>query len=305
MRMSAAAAGLTVLWRGSLASCNYGCPYCPFAKTQDDRQALAADRAALERFSDWATTRPFPLSILFTPWGEALIRNYYRAAMVRLSRAANVASVAIQTNLSCSVDWIADCDLTSAALWTTYHPGEVDRATFVAKILELETMRARYSVGVVGLKEHLDEIEALRRELPDAAYLWVNAYKRAADYYDDVELERLVAVDPWFELNNRDYASRGRACHAGETVISVLADGTARRCHFLKEPIGNIYSADFEAALRPRACPAETCRCHIGYSHLKELELGTLFGAGFIERRPQRPPLRGDGLAAMARFDQA
>ena len=43
--------GLTVLWRGSLESCNYGCPYCPFAKTTDDRDALAADRAALERFA--------------------------------------------------------------------------------------------------------------------------------------------------------------------------------------------------------------------------------------------------------------
>ena len=43
--------------------------------------------------------------------------------------------------------------------------------------------------------------------------------------------------------------SQGRACHAGETAISVIADGTARRCHFLPAPIGNIYDDDFEAAL--------------------------------------------------------
>ena len=76
---------LTILWRGSLESCNYGCDYCPFAKTSDDRRALAADRAALERFEAWIKARAQPVSILITPWGEALIRNYYRDAISRLS----------------------------------------------------------------------------------------------------------------------------------------------------------------------------------------------------------------------------
>ena len=95
--------GLTVLWRGSLASCNYGCNYCPFAKTDDDREALAADRRALERFGAWALSRPYKVSILITPWGEALIRNYYRQAIARFSHAANIETIAVQTNLSCSV----------------------------------------------------------------------------------------------------------------------------------------------------------------------------------------------------------
>ena len=97
---------LMILWRGSLASCNYGCPYCPFAKTRDDRAALARDRAALERFCEWAAQRPYPLDILFTPWGEGLIRRYYREAMTRLSRLDHVRTVAIQTNLTCGLDWL-------------------------------------------------------------------------------------------------------------------------------------------------------------------------------------------------------
>jgi hypothetical protein len=302
--MTLAETGLTILWRGSLASCNYGCPYCPFAKTDDDRQALAADRAALERFEAWATSRPYPVSILITPWGEALIRNYYREAMTRLSHAATIGTIAVQTNLSCSVDWLAECDLGRIALWTTYHPGETPRAAFLGKIAKLDAMGARYSVGVVGLREHLGEIEALRRELPERAYLWVNAYKRVADYYSAAELDRLTAIDPLFALNNRDYRSLGRACHAGETAISVLADGTARRCHFLHAPIGNIYDPDFEAALAPRACEAATCRCHIGYSHLKGLDLRGLFGAGFLERRPDRAVTMEAAATRMARFDQ-
>lgn len=295
--------GITVLWRGSLASCNYACHYCPFAKTKDSRSALAADRVALERFTDWAVSRPYKLSILFTPWGEALIRGYYRATMARLSHAANVETVAAQTNLSCSVEWLQACNRETAALWVTYHPGETQRAAFLRKIERLEAMDARYSVGVVGLAEHLAEIEALRSDLPPDAYLWVNAYKRRADYYSAADLNRLTTIDPLFTLNNRDYASRGRACHAGESVISVLADGTARRCHFLPQPIGNIYEADFEAALIPRPCAAERCRCHIGYSHLKALELRALFGRGFLERRPDGKVNVNDAARAMAQFD--
>ncbi len=294
--------GLTVLWRGSLASCNYGCPYCPFAKTRDSRGALAKDRAALERFEAWATSRDYPLSIFFTPWGEALIRKYYRDALRRLSHAPGIGSVAIQTNLSCSIRWLEDCDLATLALWTTFHPGETDLERFVAKIDALERMGARYSVGVVGLRSHFDAIETLRARLPDGAYLWINAAKSVEAPYAPEEVERLVAVDPFFALNNRVYAVKGRACRSGETTISVDAAGAARRCHFLAEPIGDIYDADFEAALRPRRCPAERCRCHIGYSRLEALDLPGLFGDGFLERRAERPS-RADAEARLAAFD--
>ena len=83
----------------------------------------------------------------------------------------------------------------------------------------------------------------------------------------------------------------------------MLADGTARRCHFLRTPIGNIYDPDFEAALMPRSCTAERCRCHIGYSHLKDLDLRGLFGGGFVERSPERPVTRDDARRHMALFD--
>ncbi len=300
--MSITEDGLTVLWRGSLASCNYGCTYCPFAKTFDDRSALDADRLALQRFTDWAVTRTYPLSILFTPWGEALIRNYYREAIVRLSHAPNIPTVAIQTNLSCSVDWIKEAKLESAAFWTTFHPGETARPKFLKKIRQLQAAGARYSVGVVGLLEHLEEIESLRRDLPEEAYLWVNAYKREPDYYRDDQAARFLSVDPFFELNNRTYESFGRPCRAGEKVISVLADGTARRCHFIAAPIGNIYDAGFEEALRPRPCTVAVCRCHIGYSHLEELDLTGLFGRGFLERRPDKPRRRKAVAERIAAF---
>ncbi|MGF7146746.1 hypothetical protein FHS96_000355 [Sphingomonas zeicaulis] len=280
---------LTILWRGPLSSCNYACSYCPFAKRKDSRATLATDRAQLKRFTDWALARLYPLAILFTPWGEALVRRHYRDAITRLSHAPHVQTVAVQTNLSTPIDWIADCDRRSAAFWTTYHPGETNRPRFLERIHAMEAMGVRYSVGVVALRQHFDEIERLRADLPANAYLWINAEEALQGCYTEAEVERLVAVDPLFELNNRAWPSLGRPCAAGETAISVRGDGEARRCHFVDTPIGNIYDEAFEQALRPRTCPKLSCNCHIGYSHLKELALAEVFGAGMVERRAAAP----------------
>jgi hypothetical protein len=67
-------------------------------------------------------------------------------------------------------------------------------------------------------------------------------------------------------------------------VISVDGDGTARRCHFIRAPIGNIYTLGWEAALRPTPCPNATCGCHIGSVHMNELKLYEVFGDGVLER---------------------
>ena len=144
----------------------------------------------------------------------------------------------------------------------------------------------RFSVGMVGLREYLSEIEALRAELPPDVYLWVNAYKREPDYYPDDVARRLEGIDPLFPVNNRYHASRGESCRAGASVMSVDGDGTVRRCHFIKTPIGNIYEPGFEAALIERPCTNDTCGCHIGYVHLDRLKLYDTFGPGVLERVP-------------------
>jgi MoaA/NifB/PqqE/SkfB family radical SAM enzyme len=283
---------LSVLYRGPLSSCNYGCEYCPFAKHHETAAELARDRRALERFIDWVAGRERHgdrIAILFTPWGEALTRRWYRDALIHLTGMPHVEKAAIQTNLSCPLDWIAACDLDRLALWTTFHPSEVDRATFVARCRELDRRGVRFSVGAVGVKEHLGEAQALRRELPPHVYVWINAYKRVPDYYSASELKQFEAIDPLFPINTVRHPSRGRSCRAGRSVIAVDGDGTIRRCHFIPEPIGNIYEPDFEAALVERPCTNDTCSCHIGYVHLDHLRLDRVFGAGIIERIPASP----------------
>ncbi|MFO0756064.1 MAG: STM4011 family radical SAM protein [Byssovorax sp.] len=282
---------LSILYRGPLESCNYACAYCPFAKKVDDRAALDRDQAALDRFVAWvANRRQDHLGILFTPWGEALVRPWYQEALATLSHLPNVDKAAIQTNLSCKLDWVARCDTRSLALWATFHPGEVPRARFVARCHEAARLGVRMSAGIVGLREHLDEMEALRRELPGDVYLWVNAFKRTPGYYTEAEVRRIEAVDALFRLNNTHHPSLGRSCAAGRSAISVSGDGTARRCHFIEEPIGNIYQAGWERALGERPCTNATCGCHIGYVHLDYLDLGAVFGAGILERAPDRKP---------------
>lgn len=281
---------LSILYRGPLSSCNYACDYCPFAKRTETAEELSHDRNCLERFVAWVgghTARS--LGVLFTPWGEALVRRWYQEALVSLTRMPGVHKAAIQTNLSGKLDWVEQCDREKLALWCTFHPGEIRRERFLARCQELQSRGVRFSVGVVGLKEHFHEIDALRKELPDDVYLWVNAYKREPDYYDPEMVRQLAAIDPLFPVNNHYHASRGQSCRTGVSAISVDGQGNVFRCHFVKKQIGNLYAADFEECLKERPCENETCGCHIGYVHLDRLGLYETFSAGVLERIPTRP----------------
>ena len=85
---------LSIIYRGSLNSCNYDCAYCPFGKQRMTREETEADAAELTRFVDRiAELDSHRLGILFTPWGEALIRRYYQSSIARLSRMARVQRV--------------------------------------------------------------------------------------------------------------------------------------------------------------------------------------------------------------------
>lgn len=276
---------LTILYRGPLASCDYDCPYCPFAKRRDTPEQLRADRAALERFTAWAAANTGDrLSVLFTPWGEGLVRSWYRRALTELSRLPHIARVAIQTNLSCRTGWLAEADTDTLALWCTFHPGQTPYDRFLAKSRELAALGVRHSVGIVGLPEHLEPARRLRAELPEHVYLWVNAAEGGS--YTDEEAAEWTALDPLFGYSRHPHRSAGLPCRTGASVISVDGDGTVRRCHFVRAELGNLYDGSYRAALAPRACPLAVCDCHIGYVHLESLPLYDVFAGGVLERIP-------------------
>ena len=279
---------MSLLYRGALSSCNYACAYCPFAKKQDSRAVLARDAREVARFTGWVAQQQRPISVLFTPWGEALVRRHYRAAMQALAALPHVEQVALQTNLAGPLAWLSEMDAasrTKIGLWCTYHPGQTTIARFVERCLRLEAMGVRYSVGVVALHEHYDAIQALRAALPQHVYLWLNAYdRRGPGYYTPDDLEWLDAIDPWFLQNRRPVPSRGKGCYAGETALSVDGDGELARCHFISERLGNLYTDKLEDMLQERSCPRFKCDCYIGYAQRKDLPFQTVFGEGVLAR---------------------
>lgn len=292
----------TVLYRGPLSSCNYACGYCPFAKTRNTRAELEDDRLRLEKFVSFIQGRQERIRLLFTPWGEAMVHRSYQRALADLSHTPHVMRVAVQTNLSGKLDWLDTCDWSKAALWTTWHPSQTTRAKFVAQCARLAEAGARYSVGVVGMKEHLAEIEAIRQDLPPSVYVWVNAYKRVTDYYTPGEVERLTEIDPVFPVNLRRHPSLGKACRAGHTAFTVDGTGDIRRCHFIKEVIGNLYEPGMEDHLRERICEAATCGCHIGYMHMKSPGMEEVFGDQALERIPVGWPDRRPDSQVISRL---
>jgi hypothetical protein len=280
---------LTVLYRGPLASCNFRCRYCPFRKFRPTAAEIKADKAALRRFVRWAARPEHRLAVLFTPWGEAIVHERYQSAIVRLTQLENVTKVAVQTNLSGRLAWVRQCDVSKLALWCSYHPGQMKREKFLRQCRTLDRQGVRYSVGMVGIKKHVGEAIGLRRQLPRHAYLWINAYKDVPGYYTEEEFERWERIDPLFRLNTKPQQSLGRDCRAGESVIAVDGDGTIRRCHFVDEPLGNLYASDLAGVLARRPCPNATCGCHIGYVHMHDLDLYSVFKDGILERIPYSP----------------
>ncbi|MHA3770805.1 STM4011 family radical SAM protein [Verrucomicrobiota bacterium sgz303538] len=279
----------SILYRGPLSSCNYSCSYCPFAKTTNSREELEDDARRLLRFVDWVEGRSETIGVLFTPWGEALHIRAYQDAITRLSHLPNVSRVAIQTNLAARLDWLEAVNRERVALWTTYHPTQTTRRRFLSQCAELDRIGIAHSVGVVGITDQADEIAQLRAELNPSTYLWINAYKRQPDYYSEADIRQFSRIDPLFPFNTRYHPTKGKLCRAGSTVFSVDGDGTIRRCHFIKQSLGNIYDAGFERALIKTPCTNDTCGCHIGYVHVEELELYSFFGDRVLERIPSTP----------------
>lgn len=281
---------LSIQWRGPLDSCNYACRYCPFAGRGRRPGTLAQDEADLGRFVAWLLAHPSrTCAVLFTPRGEALIHAWYREALVSLSHVAHVRRVGIQTNGTAPWSWLRRAVVSRLSLWITWHPAEISADRFLRQIAPALESGAACSVGCVGVPSHLPRIEDMHARLPPAVGFWVNALRPHASYTPD-EVRRLTALDPQFAVTSRRQSTRGKACRAGLSAIAVSGDGTIRRCHFVDEPLGNLYRGELAALLRYLPCPRRQCECYLGMVHLDGIGLWANYGGGLLERSARQPP---------------
>lgn len=283
---------LLVLFRTRLEWCNYTCRYCPWNATVQrvPAEAFHEDEIRLRRIVDRVAELPDAVEFFITPKAEYLVLPYWRDAVARLLALPQVERVTVQTNLSFDVaDFLQRVDAGKLALWTTYHPSEVapgELEELHAKWRLLQERGVPFSAGIVGTRENLPHLRTLRRRLDPHIYLWVNAYQREPNYYTAEQLEQIRAVDPWFDLNNQYFPSRGRPCSAGQRALYLDDEGDLRRCFFVGEVLGNLFRDGWRRLDSPHGCPRESCHCYVGHMHIVELDFRSIYGRDLAVRIP-------------------
>ncbi|WP_338845626.1 STM4011 family radical SAM protein [Massilia sp. W12] len=287
--MMTEASALSLLYRGTLASCNYACSYCPFAKKRDSRAVLARDASEVARFVAWCGAQQRRLRIFFTPWGEALVRRHYRQALQNLCAMPHVLQAGAQSNLAAPLAWLErmpPAQRARLALWCTFHPEQVSAERFLARSARLQDLGVAHAVGMVALRENIEQIEAMRAALPQHIYLWLNAYdRRGPAYYSAAMLARLQAIDPWFDYSHKPRPALGAACRAGSESLMLDGAGNLQRCHFIETGLGNLYQDDLQALLQESPCTRRRCDCYIGYAQRRDLPFVEDFGPGALMRQ--------------------
>lgn len=284
---------LLVLFRTRLEWCNYTCSYCPWNATvrRVPAEAFREDEARLNRVVDRVAELPDAAEFFITPKAEYLVLPYWRAAVGRLLALPQVRRVTVQTNLSFDLAAFLDqIDAAKLALWTTYHPTEVPEAeleSLHAKWRLLQDRGVPFSVGLVGTHANLPYLRPLRERLDPHVYLWVNAYLREPDYYTAGQLAAIRAADPWFDLNNQNFPSRGRPCGAGQRAVYLDDEGDLRRCFFVGDVIGNLFRDGWRHFDEPRPCPRDGCHCYVGHMHIVGLDFRGIYGENLAVRIPR------------------
>jgi MoaA/NifB/PqqE/SkfB family radical SAM enzyme len=283
---------LLVLFRTRLEWCNYTCHYCPWNATiqRVPAEAFREDEERLTRIVDRVAELPDAVEFFITPKAEYLVLPYWREAVGRLLALPQVERVTVQTNLSFELTAFLDqVNTTKLALWTTYHPTEVpddELERLNAKWRLLQERGVLFSVGIVGTHANLPHMHRLRERLDSRVYLWVNAYQREPNYYTPEQLAEIRAVDPWFDLNNQSFPSRGRPCTAGQLAVYLDDEGDLRRCFFVGDVLGNLYLDGWRRLDALRTCPCEGCHCYVGHMHIVELGFREIYGENLAVRIP-------------------
>ena len=283
----------TILYRGSLKSCNYHCSYCPFSKHKISDRELEKDRACWTAFCESVKKRVTAFSIgavFVTPYGEALIHRWYWEGLACLSRLDGIDKVGVQTNASFAVENFLKIftdlggKVDKLCIWATFHPEMTDIDSFILQCNRLLEKGVHLSVGAVGVPENIEIIKKLRDKLPKNIYLWMNKMDGLKRKYTIDELNTFIKIDPLF-INELNYAKALASMCKNRCFVE--ADGQIHSCNISNIKPVNWYEGTKEDIFNPLCCN-KRCSCYLAYSGRTDFYSKNFFGKYPIFRIPKK-----------------
>ncbi len=273
----------TILYRGSLKSCNYHCGYCPFSKHRCSERELEKDRTHWFRFCESLNERAETLNIralMVVPYGEALIHPWYWEGFGALTKPDAIDAAGAQTNLSFSI--VRSLEIFEHAggvreklrLWATFHPEMTSCGEFAEKCAALRREGILFCAGAVGVPENLEVLQRLREMLPREVYLWINAMDGLGRSYTEDEFQRFSSIDPYFYREIRPVPADESLCRSR---LFVEADGTVRRCNISAASGKNWYEHP-QGLFEEMPCRRKRCSCYLAYGGREDAVNHALFG---------------------------
>lgn len=286
----------TIVYRGSLKSCNYHCSYCPFSKHKTSVKELEKDKECWITFCDSIEKRAdvFDIGAVFiTPYGEALLHRWYWEGLAHLSCLERIDKVGVQTNVSFCIDDSLkiftdfEGNIDKLCIWGTFHPEMTDIHSFVLQCSKLAQKGVHLSVGAVGVPDNIKMIQQLRDELPKSIYLWINKMDGLKRKYTSDECNAFTKIDPLFadELN---YPKAEASMCTNRCFVE--ADGQVHACNISAVKSVNWYEEGIlkENIFSP-LCHHKRCSCYLAYSGRSDFDSKNFFGEYPIFRIPQKP----------------
>lgn len=284
----------TIVYRGSLKSCNYHCSYCPFSKNKMSDRELEKDRECWTTFCESVRERvdAFSIGAVFvTPYGEALIHHWYWEGLACLSRLDKIDKVGVQTNASFAVEKFLKIymdlggKVEKLCIWATFHPEMTDIDSFVAQCNRLVEKKVHLSAGAVGVPENIEIIKQLRDKLPKSIYLWINKMDGLKRKYTIDELNTFIKIDPFF-INELNYPKAFSSMCKNRCFVE--ADGQLHSCNISNIKPVNWYEGTKEDIFNP-LCHSKRCSCYLAYSGRTDFHSKNFFGSYPIFRVPKKP----------------
>lgn len=285
--------GKTMLYRGSLKSCNYHCSYCPFSKHPMGAGELEKDReqwlSFVRTFTEYAGVLDIR-ALMVVPYGEALLHPWYWEGLARITACPEVDAAGAQTNLSFPVQESlaryskGGGDFRKLRIWATFHPEMTGVESFAKQCRELAEAGAAICAGAVGAPEYLGILRTLRDSLPESIYLWINRMDGRRQPYTEGEQKAFQEIDPYFQRELVPVPADVSRC---KRRIFMEGDGRLRICN-----ISRVLDTDWETLCatahfpEPR-CGRKICSCYLAYGGRDDQVNQRLFGSYPLFRIPR------------------